>query len=144
MRDGLVQEGPAGFVYPAMGSHWSGFKLGIGKQIVVPIPIGLDVTSIGHALLNGRGPFRDVIVPQVGDGHRRDFDVNIKSVPERAGQPAPIAPDLLRRTDTVSRSVAVMPARAGVHGDDQHESRRISKGGVDSRHGYGSVFERLS
>ena len=118
--------------------------MGIGKQMVVLIPIGLDVTSIGHALLNGRGTFRDLLVPQVGDGHCRDFDVNVKSVPERAGQPAPISPDLLRRTDACSRSVAVMPARAGVHGDNQHESCRIAKGGVDSRHGHGSIFERLS
>ena len=69
--------------------------------------------------------------------------MNIQPIQERPGQSPPIATDLMRRAKTFAAPIAVVAARAGIHGRHEHDAGGILQGGVHPRHRDVSIFQGL-
>ncbi len=75
--------------------------------------------------------------------HCRDFNVNVNAVEQRAADLAQITLYRSGVAPAFARGIAVEPARARIHGRDQHEARGETKRHVRSRNGDRTFFEWL-
>jgi hypothetical protein len=48
------------------------------------------------------------------------------------------------RAQTFFASIAIMAARAGIHGGDEHDGCRVAQGGIHPSHGHAAVLQRLA
>jgi len=96
------------------------------------------------SLANSDGGFGWSILAQFGYHYGGDFEVDIQSIEEWAGETSSIPLDLLGRAMAFTSAIAVVPARAWIHGRDQHQLRGIAECGIDSGYGDGAFFERLA
>jgi hypothetical protein len=69
--------------------------------------------------------FAGVATGKILVAYRRDLDLNIDAIEERAGYARAIALDLQRRADAFFLRIGEKTARAGVHRRDQHDGRGI-------------------
>src|ERR1700754_2602484 len=52
---------------------------------------------------------------EIGDRYARYFDTEVDAIEKRAGNACAVAMNLVRRTSTIMRRIAGVPARAGIH-----------------------------
>jgi hypothetical protein len=76
--------------------------------------------------------------------HRRNLDVNVDAVEQRAGDFGHVALDHGRRAHALARLVVEVAAGAGIHGRRQHEARRKAERHGGARDGHRVIFERLA
>ena len=88
------------------------------------IAIVLSCPGIDDPLPHGGRPFaRRRAAKQVGR-QRRHVDGEIESIAKRTGEPGSVRGNLLRSAPALAHRIAGVPARARIHGGDEHEARR--------------------
>ena len=102
------------------------------------------MTGREDALADYRGVFRFLILRQLFVFHRRNLDVQIDAIEQRAGHAGQVSLDQRRRARAVVQNVSIIAALAGIHCRGQHEA-----GGKRQRHcsagnRHFAVLERLA
>ena len=105
---------------------------------MLKLPGGADAPADGRRRL-GLGQ-----IGQPVGGNGLHLDVHVDAIQQGAGDAVQIAPNLRGRAAALLRPAAQMAAGTGIHGADQHETRRIGGLGVDAGDGHEAVLQRLA
>jgi hypothetical protein len=114
------------------------------QRVRFALPRNLHLPRALHALTDrfrGLGPDRG---HELGFARRRDFELEVDAVGERARDPTAVARNALRRAAATAGAIATMSARAGIHRGDQLESRRELRLAGGARDRYAPGLQRLA
>jgi hypothetical protein len=117
-------------------------ELGIESSARRAQPVALALARPGHAGSDGGGIVALPVSGELRTAHRRQLDLEIDTIQERARDPTEVSFPLAGRADAVIQRRTAAPA--GVGGGHQLKSRRelAHPGSADDRHG--TVLERLA
>lgn len=120
-------------------------QLGICMNPLFTIAMRLPRSCRQHAVSNRSGVFgRAPVAMEFSDRDRRHLNVNVQTVLERTREFRSISTDLGRRADAVACRIAIVSARTGIHGRNQHEARWVAERAARSGQDDVPVFERLA
>jgi len=108
------------------------------------VALGLDFSRAQNPFAHGRRTFHLYVATQFFVLHRRNFDVNIDAVEQRAGNFRNVALNLNRGAMTFAGGIAEEAAGAGVHRGGEHEARGEIHGERGAGDGDGTIFEGLA
>lgn len=141
--DGLTKQVFAGLIEGAELAEEGAIHLGIGENSFSFEASPLDLAGALDASADVQAPLGIARGFELVKGDARDFDVEVDSVHNGAGNTRFVATCLARRAGTEALGVAQIPAGAGVHRGNQDETRGKMKGAFGSRNRDVAVFEGL-
>src|SRR6185437_13834019 len=129
----------------AVGADLPGGHLRVGKDLFSMLfeAITLALTSGHDATANLGGAFGSRSAAQFLILDRRNFDVNVNAIEQRAGDLGHIALNHGWRAETLARFVIKKTTGARIHGCGEHEARRKTQRHGGASDGDGMVFKRL-
>ena len=122
---------------------WRHLRVGV-QLFLAAIAIELNLARSQDASADARGAFDFAVAAQFFVFHRRDFDVDVDAVEQRARNFRDVALNLRGRAVAFARGIAEESARARIHRGSEHEARRKRDGKRGTSDGHAAFFERLA
>ncbi len=104
----------ASFIYFTIFPYVPGLHLGVGINAVRPEALLLYSPGVCNTLADRRRGFCNRIGSDLVELDGRNFDMNVDTVHERAGNAGAVGLDLVRCAQALVKGIAVKPAFAGV------------------------------
>ena len=142
--DGGFEKFFAAAVDQAVALEIARAHLGIGMNVSFLEALKLDGAGGVDALTNSNGGLAGVLAGELLVAQRRHLDLDVDTVEQGARDLGAVALDLQRRADAFLLGIGKEATGAGIHGGDEHETRRVVDRPHGARHGDVAVFQRLA
>jgi len=119
--DGLLDEIEAGFIDFTKLADLSAVQLRIGAEVQISVTLVLSFAGANDVFAHGVGVGAVAIAGEFAERYGGDFDVDVDTVDEGAGDAGEVSFDLVWGALAGSSGIGEVATGAGIHGGDKHD-----------------------